>query len=153
MRAPELAARAVLGGVADDNRAVMLLLAARQQRAAIFGIAARSGKGDRGVDPCTGDAPAEKGGDKARAGAEFRFLAERGETRRLDQAHRAHQPRAMAELDAGQPIGPAVTHECLDDARLRVLVERDPRRQMARAARGDMHDFDGAGRGMIDAER
>ena len=53
-----------------------------------------------------------------------------------------HQPRALAERDAGQPVAPAVADEGLDDRGLGVVGERDLGRQMIGGAGRDMDDLD-----------
>ncbi len=63
-----------------------------------------------------------------------------------------HQPRALAERDAGQPVGPAVADEGLDDRGLGVVVEHDLGGEMVGGAGRDVDDLDEARRRMVAAE-
>ena len=132
----------------------MPLPAARQQRAAGFGISAFAGRGRSSPSSrLSRAAGGERVGDQARALADLApgRAARRSRpsciSRRLSIS-RAPLPSAMR----GQPIGPALADEGLDDRGLGVVVEDDLSGEMVGAAGRDVDDLDEARRRMVAAE-
>ena len=151
-RAPDLAAGAVRRGVAEDEIGVMPLAAAGEQARRRPRHRRPRRQIDLAVEPGVAAAGGERRGDEAGAFAEHGLVGEADEAGLAQDAAAQHQPRALAERDPGQPVGPAVADEGLDDRGLGVVVERDLGGEMVGGAGRDMDDLDQPGRRMVAAE-
>ena len=152
-RAPDLAARAARRGVADDEVDVMALAAAGEQRAAGLGIGALAGERDRRRRAgCRRRRPPRMVTTRLAPSPSSAWSVRLTKPSSLQQPPRQHQPRALAEGDAGQAVGPARADEGLDDRGLGVGVERDLRRRDDRRRRS-RHGRSGRGRPAHDRGR
>ena len=138
--------------VADDEIGVMALAAAGEQGAGDLGdTRLRRPARSRRRAGCRG----RRRRASPRSGSRLRrrrLVGEADEAGIAQHAAVEHQPRALAERDAGQPVGPAVADEGLDDRGLGVGVERRSRRRDDRRRRS-RHGRSGRGRPAHDRGR
>src|SRR3546814_16712007 len=127
--------------MAQHDIGVMTLLASCQQSAADLGESAFARQLGPDIYPAVGPARAEEAGVKARPLGQFRALGHALKAAAAQQPYGAHRPRAPAEADGGQPVHPAFARIGFDDARLRIVVHVDARRQLVRPASGPVADL------------
>ena len=136
------------------HRTFLLLVSRRQQRAAIFGEGAVARHGQLRIDPAPLPTGTQEHGDEARRLPDLRRFAQRHEPGGLEQPHRPHQPRALAQPRAGKAVLPACTDERLHHLGRGIVGKDDLRRHMVLTPGGDMDDLHRIGsRLRIEVER